>query len=283
MSKTTTFLRGAALALLVATPALSDDSANADTVVATVNGQDITLGHMAAVRETLNPQYLSLPDDVLFNGILDQLVQQQMLAQSFGADAPKRVTLALENQRVALLSAEVLQDLIEDQVTDAAIQTAYDAKYADFEGAPEYNASHILVASEEEATAIAEAVRGGADFAETAKEKSTGPSGPNGGELGWFGPGQMVPAFETAVASLAVEEVSDPVQTQFGWHVIRLNDSRTQAAPALDAVRAEIEGDVQRAVIEAEIARLTETAEIDRAGAEGLDPAVLKQADILEN
>lgn len=283
MSKTLNFLRGTAVALLLATPAFSDDSVNADTVVATVNGADITLGQMLAVKETLNEQYQSLPDDVLFNGILDQLIQQSLLAQSFGGDTPKRVELALQNQRLALMSAEVLQELIAAKVDDAAVQAAYDAQYADYEGSREFNASHILVASEEEAATIATEIRDGADFATTAKEKSTGPSGPGGGELGWFGAGQMVPPFEEAVAKLETGQVSDPVETQFGWHVIKLNDTRLQQAPALDEVRQQIEGEVQRTVIDAELARLTENGEISKTVAEGMDPSILNQSDLLEN
>ncbi|MGH1463996.1 MAG: peptidylprolyl isomerase [Cognatishimia sp.] len=283
MSKSLNFLRGTAVALLLATPAFSDDSPNADTVVATVNGQEVTLGHMLAIRATLDAQYQSLPDDVLFNGILDQLVQQNLLAQSFGGDTPKRVALALENTKVSMLAAEVLEEVITSKVDDAAVQAAYDAKYANFAGSREFHASHILVPTEEEAAAITADIRGGADFASIAQEKSTGPSGPGGGDLGWFGPGQMVAPFEDAVKSLEVGTVSDPVQTQFGWHVIKLNDSRLQEAPALEAVRGEILAEVQRVAIDAEITRLTETADVDRSAADAIDPAILKQVDLLEH
>ncbi|UZD90667.1 peptidylprolyl isomerase [Cognatishimia activa] len=283
MSKTLNFLRSSAVALLLATPAIADDSPNAATVVATVNGNDITLGQMIALRSSLDPQYQSLPDDVLFNGILDQLVQQSLLASTFEGDTPKRVELNLANQRISLLAADVLETLIAEKVDEAAIEAAYLERFADFEGAREYNASHILVETEEEAKAIAEDVRGGADFAATAKEKSTGPSGPNGGQLGWFGPGQMVAPFEAAVETLEVGQVSDPVQTQFGWHVIILNDTRTQEAPALAEVRQEITGEVQRQVIDAEIARVRKAGDVDTSGSEGIDPAILKQDDLLEN
>lgn len=283
MSKTFNFLRGTAVALFLATPAFADDSPNAETVVATVNGTEITLGQMVAVRETLEAQYQQLPADVLFNGILDQLVQQTMLAGTYGGDTPKRVELALENMELALMSAEVMREVIDAKVTEDAIQAAYDAQYAGFEGAPEFNASHILVEDEDAAMAITQEIRDGADFAETAKAKSTGPSGPNGGELGWFGPGQMVPEFEGAVVNMEVGTVSDPVQTQFGWHVIKLNDARKQSAPSLDAVRGEIVGQVQRDVVDAEVARLTEIAEVDKSASEGIDPALLTNTDLLEN
>ncbi len=283
MSKTLNFLRGSAVALMLATPAFADDSPNAETVVATVNGTDITLGQLIVARKGVAAQYQSLPDEVLFKGILDQMVQQTLLSTRLEGQVPKSVELELKNQRVALLAGTVVEGLLAEKMDEAAVQAAYEAKYENFEGTAEFNASHILVASEDEAKAIAETIRAGADFAETAKEKSTGPSGPNGGELGWFGPGQMVPPFEAAVEVLEVGQVSDPVQTQFGWHVITLNDTRQQQAPSLDAVRGQIEADVQRSVLEAELAKLQEAATVDLSGSEALDPAVLKQTDLLEN
>jgi len=283
MSKTLNFLRGTAVALMFAAPAVADDSPNADTVVANVNGKEITLGQMIIARGNLTQQYQSLPDDVLFNGILDQLVQQTLLSERLENPAPKRVELELKNQRLALEAGVVVEKLLEENVDQAAIQAIYDERFADFEGSNEFNASHILVASEDEAKAIAEDIRAGADFAETAKAKSTGPSGPNGGELGWFGPGQMVAPFEAAVEVLEVGQVSDPVQTQFGWHVIILNDTRKQQPPALEEVRPQIEAEVQRAVLEAELARLEADATVDRSGSEGIDPTLIQQFDLLEN
>lgn len=282
MSNSFTFLRGAAAALLLTTQAMAQDAPTAETVVATVNGTDITLGQMIAVRRGLPAQYSSTPDDILFTGILDQLVQQELLSQSLGSDIPKGIEIEVNNTRRILLASEAVNQILDANVDDAAIQAAYDAQYSSFEGSREYNASHILVATQEEAAAIAEDIRAGADFATTAQEKSTGPSGPSGGELGWFGTGRMVAPFEEAVVAMEVGDVSDPVETQFGWHVIKLNDSRLTEAPALEAVRAQIEEQVQAQVIESEIARLTDAGEVDQSAAEGLDPAILKSYDILE-
>ena len=121
----------------------------------------------------------------------------------------------------------------------------------------------------------------GADFAETAKEISTGPSGPNGGELGWFGAGMMVAEFEAAVVALNVGEVSGPVQTQFGWHVIKLNDSRIQEAPPLDAVREELISQVQTEALESALADLEQSATITRPEAGEFDPALLNNLDLI--
>ncbi len=283
MRKGLTFLPSLALAAMIALPALAAEGPNADTVVARVNGEEITIGNMIIAYETLPQQYQDLPKDMLFDGILNQLIQQSVLSQSHGPDVSKRITLSLENERRQLLAGDVMKKIIAEDVTDADIQAAYDTQYANADGGMEYNASHILVATEEEAKAIAEELRGGADFAELAKAKSTGPSGPSGGELGWFSPGQMVPEFETAVTALTKGEISDPVKTQFGWHVITLNDKRKKAAPTLDEVRDTIASDLQRAAIEARIAKLTEAATVERPEIDGFDPEILGKPDVLDN
>lgn len=282
MQKRLNFFTAAALGLVMAFPVAAQDTPTADTVVATVNGTDITLGHMIVARATLPEQYQQLPDDILFRGILDQLVQQTALSQTLDTELPPRIALSLENERRSLMAGEAIEGVLAEITTEAAIQAAYDEKYSNVEQAEEYNASHILVETEEEAIALKTQLDGGADFAELAKEKSTGPSGPQGGALGWFGSGMMVPAFEAAVIALAPGAVSDPVETQFGWHVITLNETRRTSAPSLDEVREELTQDVQKAAVELHINGVVEGAEVDRSASEAIDPTVLKQLDLVE-
>ena len=263
----------------MAMPAAAQD---ADTVVATVNGTDITVGHMIVARASLPQQFQQLPDEVLFTGILDQLINQTLLAQAFDGELPKRTGLQLENETRSLTAGEELEALFEEKLTDEAIQAAYKDKYEGVTPQEEYNASHILVATEEEAKAIKEELDAGADFAATAREKSTGPSGPNGGQLGWFGAGAMVPTFEAAVIALEVGEVSEPVQTDFGWHVIILNETRTPDAPTLDEVRDELLQDVRDKVVEDYVASLTDAAQIERTGATDVDPSVLSDLSLVD-
>ena len=263
----------------MAMPAAAQD---ADTVVATVNGTDITVGHMIVARASLPQQFQQLPDEVLFTGILDQLINQTLLAQAFDGELPKRTGLQLENETRSLTAGEELEALFEEKLTDEAIQAAYKDKYEGVTPQEEYNASHILVETEEEAKAIKEELDAGADFAATAREKSTGPSGPNGGQLGWFGAGAMVPTFEAAVIALEVGEVSEPVQTDFGWHVIILNETRTPDAPTLDEVRDELLQDVRDKVVEEYVASLTDAAQIERTGATDVDPSVLSDLSLVD-
>ncbi len=281
MQKPLTFLSSLALAAAVALPVAAQDEPGVDTVVATVNDTEITLGHMLVARATLPQQYQQLPDDVLFKGILDQLVQQTALADSFTGELPPRVTLSIENETRSLTAGEAIEGVMAEDVSDEELQAAYDAQYKDAEPEQEFNASHILVETKEEADAIKSELDGGADFAEVAKEKSTGPSGPGGGSLGWFGPGMMVPAFEEAVAGMEAGSVSDPVETQFGWHVIKLNETRTAEAPALEDVREELETQVRQTKVQTAIEIITEAAEVDRSAAEGIDPTVLKNTEWL--
>lgn len=279
MQKRLNFIATLGLALTLAMPAQAQD---ANTVVATVNGKDITIGHMILARTTLPEQYQQLPDDVLFEGILKQLVEQSLLADSFTGDLPKRISISLENEKRSLIAGERVEAVLTAALTDEAIQAAYDSKYAGAEPTQEYNASHILVETEEEALALKSELDAGADFASAAKEKSTGPSGSNGGALGWFGKGAMVPSFEAAVADLDVGAVSAPVKTQFGWHVIILNETRNASAPTLAEVRPELEDALRESALSNAIEILREKADVDQSGAEGINPSVLSDLSVVE-
>jgi peptidyl-prolyl cis-trans isomerase C len=277
MGKFSTLLRATGLAVTVAMPAMAQD---AKTVMATVNGTDITLGHMIALQERLPEQYKQLEDTVLFDGILDQLIQQTALSQEMEKDLSGSIELSKENEIRAFLAGELLAKIGTADVDEGDISALYTERYAEGEAEMEFNASHILVESEEEAKELVTLLAGDADFAEMAKEKSTGPSGPSGGSLGWFGKGAMVPAFEEAVVALEDGAVSDPVQTQFGWHVIKRNESRVKEAPTLDTVRDELERELRAKAIDDEINRLTDAADVTRADVE-VDPTAIRNVGLL--
>lgn len=281
MPKGLTFLPSLALAAVMALPLAAETKPDAATVIARVNGDEITLGHVIATAAALPEQYQQIEDDVLYDLILDQLIQQQLLSQQQDT-LSKLNTLALENEARSMRAVQAVDALIDENLTDDVIQDAYDAQYADFEGSDEFNASHILVETEDKAKEIKAQLDDGADFAEMAKEHSTGPSGPNGGELGWFGPGQMVPEFEAAVIALDKGQISEPVKTQFGWHLVTLNDKRKTEAPELEQVRAELTQTLQQGVIQARIDELTREADIDRPAPEGAGPEALRQIELLQ-
>ncbi|MEM9031705.1 MAG: peptidylprolyl isomerase [Pseudomonadota bacterium] len=259
--------------------ALAQEPVTANTVVATVNGTDITLGHMIIARERLPDQYRELPNEVLFKGILDQLVQQEAL-RSGREGFSTRSERTLENERRALQVSEVIQEAVDAAITDEAIEAAYLARYAEAEPDEEFNAAHILVETEAEAQNLVTQLAEGGDFGELARENSTGPSGPNGGDLGWFSKGMMVPEFEAAVIALEPGAISQPVQTQFGWHVIQLNEVRQKDTPTLDDVREELIQQLQRETVDQILATATDGAEISRVEEGEIDPAVLSDQSI---
>ncbi len=259
---------------------------DASTVIATVNGVDITLGHAIVMRDRLPAQYQSLPDDVLMDGIIDQLVDQTLLAslQSETAETdPLEVRLHLENERRGTLAARVVAERVGAAIDEAAVEAAYAAEVEAFAPVKEFNAAHILVSTEAEAADLIAQIEAGGDFAELAKAHSSDPgSGAQGGALGWFGAGQMVPEFETAVGTLAPGAISAPVQTQFGWHVVKLLEFRDTAPPPLAERRAEIESTLRQAKLQEEIDALRAAATIERP--ETAAPAdAIRQSDLVKN
>lgn len=296
MFKHTTF--AAAMALIVAGPALADSHAaapadatmekaemaptmDASTVIATVNGVEITLGAAIIARQALPQQYQQVPNEVLLPGVIDQLVDQELLGQAAG-DMNLATRLYIENQTRAAKAGEMVNDIVRGEVSDEAIQAAYDVKFAEFEGSREFSAAHILVETEEDAKALNEALDGGADFAELAKEKSTGPSAPSGGDLGWFGEGMMVEPFEKALAELSAGEVSQPVQTQFGWHVIKLNETRMSEAPSLEETRDELIDEIRQKMLQDKLEELRTNAKLDLVPVDTIDPSLISNFSLVE-
>lgn len=273
-------LASAAVFALLSSPVVADGHDSADTVLATVNGTEITLGSLIAMASMLPAEYQQLPDEVLFNGMLDQLIQQELLAEAAEGDMTPLREAGLANAARNYLATSLVEEVATAPVSDEELQTAYDDIFAEVEPATEYNASHILVETEEEAAELVTLLADGADFAELAAERSTGPSGPNGGQLGWFSQGMMVAPFEEAVMALEIGAVSDPVETQFGWHVIILNDSRVEELPSIDDIRADLEESVRQERVDALITGLTDAGDVTRTEVD-IDPGLIRNVDLL--
>ena len=252
----------------------------ADTVVATVGGANITVGHMIVARDTLPPQYQQLDAATLWEGLLDQLVQQNAMAQSLGGKVDKATTLSIDNAVSGLLAGEAVSKIMKAAVTEEALQAAYQKRFAEAKPVKEYHAAHILVETEDEAKAIRTELDGGADFAELAKTKSTGPTGPGGGDLGWFAPGVMVPEFEEAVMKLEPGQVSEPVQTQFGWHIVKLFETRDAPTPPLEEVREDLSAEIENAALQEALAKVLAETKVVKPETV-FDPEVLNDAALL--
>lgn len=258
--------------------AAAQDS-GADTVVATVNGETITLGQMIVMKQSVqDPNMTAMPDQALWDMMLDQLIRQTAVAGTGKENAGVRAQLELQ-RRNTLATAAVTQ-VAELEPTEEEIQASYGKLFGEAEPGTEYSAAHILVETEDEAKDIKVELDGGADFGTLAEERSTGPSGPNKGDLGWFAPEQMVAPFADAVKMLEKGQISDPVQTDFGWHVIKLNDTRVVEAPALEEVREQVVQMVRRQKVEAEIESIVDGAEIEKV--EGISPELMNEIDLLE-
>lgn len=271
-------------ALVIAAPAIAPLAASAqdgaDRVVATVNGETITLGQMIVMRQSIeDPQMAGLPDQALWDMMLDQLIRQTAMAATGSENAGVRAQLEL--QRRNTLATAAVGQVAGPEPTEAEVQAAYDKLFAATGPVTEYSAAHILVDSEEAALEVKARLDEGADFGTLAEERSTGPSGPNRGDLGWFSPDQMVPPFAEAVKAMQKGQISEPVKTDFGWHVIKLNDTRLREAPPLDEVREQIVQLVRRDRVEAEIARVMGEAKIEKT--DGVNPSLLNQVDLLED
>ncbi|MER2507356.1 peptidylprolyl isomerase [Amaricoccus sp.] len=267
------------MSAFAADPAVYD----ASTVVATVNGTPITLGNVIAMRDQLPEQYQNLPDETLMTGIVQQLVDQALLAETVSASPdsdPLAVKLMLENERRGALAGRVAEATMAEPVDAAAVQAAYDKQVADFQPKPEYDASHILVATEDAAKKLFDEIKGGADFAELAKANSTDGSAQSGGELGWFSAGQMVPEFETAVVALEPGAVAGPIQTQFGWHIVKLNAKRESAPPPLDQVKPQIEAQLHQEALQAKLETLRGGAKIEMS-AEAVPATAIRESDLV--
>ena len=213
-------------------------------VVAKVGNTEITEADLAFAAQDLGQELQRFPPAQWRSILLDVLIDMNILA-----DAAKKEGLDQSDdykKQIDFLSMRALRNAylakeINDKITDEDVKAAYDAEFANFEGEEEMKARHILVKEKAEAEAIIKELDGGADFAELAREKSTGPSGPNGGDLGFFTKGQMVKPFEEATAALEPGQYTkEPVQTQFGWHVIQLEEKRRQEKPTLEQVSANL-------------------------------------------
>jgi len=275
-------MRRSARSLLVPVLALTLSStalhaAEPDDVVAKVGDAEITEADLAFAAQDIGNDLQKFPPTQWRSILLDVLVDMELFAQAArkdGLDQSDDVKRQMDFLTLKVLRNAYLADKIDGAISDDDLKAAYEKKYADFEG-EEISARHILVKEQAEAEAIIKQLEDGADFAELAKEKSTGPSGPNGGDLGYFSKGQMVPEFEMAAFTLDKGIFSkEPVQTQFGWHVIKVEDRRPQEKPKLDQVAAELRQGLIRARYEAVMEELKAETPV-----EILDPALAKQPE----
>jgi peptidyl-prolyl cis-trans isomerase C len=215
--------------------------------------------------EELQAELQSVPADQRRAFLLTVMIDMKLMADAAREDGladTEEFARRLAYLEEQALRREFFNQIVETEVTEEAIQAAYDELASQFTPEPEVRARHILVETEEEANAIRAEIEGGRDFADAAGEYGTDGTASNGGDLGFFSTGMMVPEFEEAAFALEEGELSQPVQSQFGWHLIQLEERRVSEAPPLDQVRQQVAQQVLYQSYEAAIDEIKEGTEV---------------------
>ena len=250
-----------------------------DPVVAKVDGVDIHESDVALAEEELGA---SLPQDATpearRNYLITHLVDMILLSRAAeeqglsGSDDFKRRFAAM---RTKLLAGLMLRQIAQKSVNEEAMHKVYDDAVKQMGDEQEVRARHILVETEDQAKAIQAELKKGADFAELAKQKSKDPAAADGGDLGYFTKDQMVPEFADVAFKLDKGQISDPVKTAFGWHIIKVEDKRQRPVPELDAIKEQIDTYLVRRAQSEYIGKLRQTAKVERLDRPlGLPPGI---------
>jgi peptidyl-prolyl cis-trans isomerase C len=262
-----------AMALMAATPVRAED---ANPVLAKVNGSEIRQSDMALAEEELGPSLDKMDPATKQENLLAFLIDMKIVSK---AAEDKKVEDNEEfKKRLAFARNRLLMDSLlategKAATTDDAMKKVYDDAAKQITGEQEVHARHILVETEDEAKAIKAELDKGADFAELAKKKSKDPGASDGGDLGFFTKDQMVPEFSAVAFALEPGKISDPVKSQFGWHIIKVEEKRNRKAPDFEQVKAQIETYVTRKAQADYVAKLREGAKIERLDQAANTPA----------
>ena len=245
-------------------------------IVANVNNEDISLETMIHAMNELPPEIQSQPFMSYYEDLLERVIDIKLFAQEgkkMKLDEEPSVRAAIDFVIEKVLMQAFLSKYIQENIKEENLKASYNNFIADETSREEIKASHILMDTESEAIDVINMLNDGDDFEELAKNKSTGPSGPSGGDLGWFKRGQMVPPFEKAAFSLNKNEISQrPVQTQFGWHVIKIFDKRIPEAPSYESMKSKLIQDLERKIVSKKIQDLRNDALIEKLSSSELEP-----------
>src|SRR5208282_1180577 len=248
----------------------------ANPVLAKVNGVEIRQSDVALAEEELGPSLAQMDPATKKENVLAFLIDMKIVAKA--AEDKKIEDRPDFKARLAFTRNRLLMDNLlavegKAATTDEAMKKVYDEAAKQIEGEQEAHARHILVETEDEAKAIEAELKNGADFAELAKKKSKDPGASDGGDLGFFTKDQMVPEFSTVAFSLEPGKISDPVKSQFGWHVIKVEEKRNRKPPDFDQVKSQIETYVTRKAQAEYVAKLRESAKVERMDQASNTPA----------
>jgi peptidyl-prolyl cis-trans isomerase C len=270
------WMLGLATALMLqiacAVPGQAEDP---DQVIARVNGVDIKASDLQLAAEDLGSNLEQMPEEGKRDYLTRYLTDMQVIVQS--PEAKKVADTDEFKRRMAYAHAKLLmQGFLQTEgkaaVSDAAMHQLYDQLTKEMAGEKEVHARHILVETEDEAKAVRDELKKGTDFATLAKSKSKDPNASDGGDLGYFTKDRMVPAFADVAFKLEVGQISDPVKTEFGWHVIKVEDKRDRPIPEFDKVKDQLENLVARKALSEKVAKLRADAKVERLDAPATPP-----------
>lgn len=272
---------------LLAAPGLMAQPAPAtppgDPVVARVDGEPILLSDLAAAARDLPEELRGAPPQMLYPLLLDQMIAGRAVtaaARRARLDQDEEVRARIRRAEEQELQQAWLTREISARVNDAAIRARYDREIAARPAEEEVRARHILVPTESEARAALAEIRGGADFMAVAQRRSTGPGAREGGDLGFFRRGDMVPEFATAAFALQAGQVSEaPVQSPFGWHVIKVEERRTASPPPFEEVAQAIRQQLMEAEVQGAVERARAEARVERFNLDGTAPRAIDAAE----
>lgn len=243
------------------------------TVVARIAGEEIFLVEILRMAERLPDQYKQLPLPAVYPSLLQRAIDARLVAAAGRAagyadnEEVKRRVSAAENQ---IISEVYLISRVSEKVTEDALRAEYDKRKDAMAGGEQVRARHILLETEEAAREVIKELGAGGDFAELAADRSTGPSAASGGDLGWFGEGQMVPEFSDAAFVLDPGAYTkEPVKTQFGWHVILVEDRKAGEAPPFEQARQQLSSDLSGQVMQELLTDLRGKTEVERFNFDG--------------
>ena len=258
----------------------SQESLSADTPFIEVNGKIIKFGSAIIAFSKIRQSNRDFDQKTVFSQIVQQLVNEELLSQKI--DKENQLTLlALEHEKRSAKAAQMVSKILKNFPNDSLVTSAYQNLTEQFKNALEYNASHILVKEEGQAQSILAELKDGKAFDEMAKKHSIGPTGKNGGKLNWFDLNSMVPEFSTALMVLSEGDISQPVKTKFGWHLIRLNQTREKQIPDLKDVRSQLVQNLRQKKINDYLNSLTENSEIEFLGKD-INPNEIANIQLLE-
>ncbi|MEO1710243.1 MAG: peptidylprolyl isomerase [Pseudomonadota bacterium] len=262
-------IAAAGVVSLMTPPAVADEA----KVIAKVDGQVITEQDLVLAEQEIGGQLRQMPPAQRRRVLVEFLIENQLVAKAAGTSdlqSSSDFKARMDYWKRRSLRDSYFEANIEASVDDATVKAFYDKEVASRSTGEEIRASHILVKSEDKAKELFEAIAHDGDFAELAKKHSIDPgSGANGGDLGFFGKGRMVPAFEKAAFALKDGEVSEPVKSRFGWHIIKLTERRQTKAPPL----AQLKDRIRMVLIRRRATKIVDDFR-KKAKIEYVDPAV---------